>query len=125
MQRQSCAVSMWTSGKTIAEASSFRGGVIAGAENASLILADDIRTVRVPFGEPGEHGTMLKRRLVWDFQTNKELVSWGPSTQTYDVYDRTGHAEQVKEAFRVAISPDGRFIAEGGNGSLHLYEIAE
>lgn len=110
-------------GATIGEANNINGGEpIFGAANASRIIAHDLRPARIPF-TGGEYGTILKRRVVWDFQTNTEIVSWVPPTQTFDFYLKTGPPKQIKEPFRVAISPDGEYIAEGGNGLVRMYRI--
>ncbi len=61
----------------------------------------------------------LKRRVIWDFGTGKELASWKPKWQSYVTF---GH--QQKEPYKFAMSPDGDFVAEGGQGSLILYRIA-
>jgi hypothetical protein len=67
-----------------------------------------------------EHDNVLRRRVVWDFSTGAEIASWKPDTQTYSL---PGLVHPVKEPFAVAISPDGQYIAEGGNGILRLYKI--
>jgi hypothetical protein len=110
-------------GATIAEATGINtGDPIFAAQNGSRIVAHDVVAARVPF-TGGEYGTILKRRVVWDFQTNVEIASWPPPTQAYDFYFRTGPPERIKKPFRVAISPDGKYIVEGGNGILRLYQI--
>jgi hypothetical protein len=108
------------SGRVISEAAKINGGApIFTADHASLIIADDTRGVRLPFGE---RGTIFERRVVWDFQTGKELLSWRPDTQLY-LDTRIRPPLVVKTPFNVAISPDGNYIAEGGNGTLRLYRI--
>lgn len=110
-------------GMTIAEASNINDGQpIFAAESTSRIVAHDVVPVRVPF-TGGEYGTILKRRVVWDFQTNTEIASWAPPTQTYDFYLGTDPPERIKEPYRVAISPDGEYIVEGGQGILRMYKI--
>jgi hypothetical protein len=110
-------------GATIADTGTIqRGEPIFASEGATRIVAHDILTVRDPFSR-GEFGTILKRRVLWDFQKDSEIASWGPRTQAYDLYLRTGPPARIKEMFRVALSPDGKYIVEGGNGSLRLYKI--
>ncbi len=60
----------------------------------------------------------LKRWVVWDFGTGKEIASLKPKWQSDGV---GGH--EMKEPFRLAISPDGQYVAEGGSGILHLYKV--
>jgi hypothetical protein len=60
----------------------------------------------------------LKRWVVWDFGTGKELASWKPKWQSYMIRD-----SKAREPYRLAISPDGDLVAEGGQGTLILYRI--
>ena len=109
-------------GALIAEAATINGGgAILTAERATRIVADDYQAVRIPFSY--EYGVRLKRRVVWDFRTGKELVSWGPGTQSYQILGPATPPLPVRLPFCNAISPDGKFIAEGGKGTLRLYEI--
>lgn len=63
------------------------------------------------------------RRIVWDFRAGKEIVSWRPEFQSWEVPLRDGSTKRMHEPYRFAISPDGQYVAEGGNGILHLYKI--
>ncbi len=108
------------SGNVIAETPSISGGAISTSERATRVVADDVRSVKSPFSY--ERGTILKRRVVWDFKTNKELVSWGPATQSYRD-PSFSPPMRIRAPFKVALSPDGEYVAEGGNGMLHFYKI--
>ena len=59
----------------------------------------------------------LKRRVVWDFETGKLLVSWHPKSQT------VLGAYQPSQPYAFAISPDGEYVIEGGAGAMTLYRI--
>jgi hypothetical protein len=59
----------------------------------------------------------LKKRLIWDFGTGRELASWKPNWQ------RARSAAEREEPFKFAISPDGTHLIEGGDGVLILYKI--
>jgi hypothetical protein len=52
----------------------------------------------------------LRKRVVWDFRTGKEIVRWKPKNQEMEPY-------------RFDISPDGEFIVEGGADLVTLYRI--
>jgi hypothetical protein len=56
----------------------------------------------------------LKRRVVWDFETGKQLASWRPKSQTILL---------SSQPYVFAISPDGEYVIEGGAGALALYKI--
>ena len=58
----------------------------------------------------------LQERVVWDFGTGKQIVSWKARYQ----YPAGG---QIWQPYPVAISPDGTMIAEGGLGVLSLYRV--
>jgi len=62
----------------------------------------------------------LKNRVVWDFGTGKQLVSWRPKSQT--VFSRDG-ALGGTQPYAFDISPDGDYIVEGGAGTVSLYRI--
>jgi hypothetical protein len=59
----------------------------------------------------------LKRRVIWDFGTGRELASWKPKWQ------RFRSADELEEPYKFAISPDGNYVLEGGDGVLTLYKI--
>ena len=72
----------------------------------------------------------LKKRVVWDFGTGQELASWHPKSQALYLGEPKAvsvgrHAGPYWETgpYRAAISPDGRYVAEGGAGTLSLYKI--
>jgi hypothetical protein len=57
--------------------------------------------------------------VVWDFGSDKPIVSWKPRTQRVNAYPN----RQTRFDYQFAISPDGEYIVEGGAGSLSLYRI--
>jgi hypothetical protein len=59
----------------------------------------------------------LKRRVIWDFKIGKELASWKPKWQ------KTRSTKELHEPYKFAISPDGEYVLEGGDGVLALYKI--
>jgi hypothetical protein len=105
-------------GEKIAEARGIVGGApFAAAEHGSRVVASDhSSTFNLRFRE---YDTALKRRVVWDFRKNTEIASWKPEMQTYSLLG----GKPAKEPFVFAISPDGEYVAEGGNGILRLYKI--
>ena len=63
-----------------------------------------------------------KDAVVWDYATGAKLASWRPETQTwYELGLRP--PKKIVEPSKFAISPDGQFVAEGGNGKLTIYRI--
>jgi len=55
---------------------------------------------------------LLRKRVVWDFQSGKEIVRWKPKTQ-----------KVLAQPYRFDIAPDGEYIVEGGAGVVSLYKI--
>lgn len=105
-------------GIEIAETSAINTGTpIAASVQMTRIVASDYRRVPIPFSH--EVKEVLKRRVVWDFRTGKELASWHPELQSYDI----GMKPVDREWFAFTISPDGQYVAEGGDGVLRVYKI--
>jgi hypothetical protein len=92
---------------------------IATAAHATRLVVSDYRRRKPLFDY--EYRTIFKGRVIWDFGTGKVLASWLPESETYPYV--SSHGEQITEPFRFAISPDGHYVAEGGNGKLRLYKI--
>lgn len=92
---------------------------IATASHATRLIVSDYRSRQIGFGL--EFEVTLKGRYVWDFAAGKELASWYPSSETYPNVFSPG--KRITEPFRFAISPDGQYIAEGGNGIIQLLKI--
>ncbi|HEV2199032.1 MAG TPA: hypothetical protein VGR73_04365 [Bryobacteraceae bacterium] len=114
-------------GKKINEAPAVNGGdPIATALHASRIIASDYGRRKVPLSS--DYVEILKRRVLWDFRTGKELASWRPRFQSWEFQlylDPSKPLKRVSEPFRFAISPDGEYIAEGGSGEINLYKIEQ
>ncbi len=92
---------------------------LSAAARSTRVALSDVGRRRIPF--LSEYETVFHGRYVWDFGTGKELVSWNPSVQTYPNMFKP--KEKVTEPFRFAISPDGLYIAEGGNGIVRFSRI--
>jgi WD40 repeat protein len=54
----------------------------------------------------------LRRRIIWDYRTGQEIVSWKPKFQ--DAITGDNPAAVYRRSYRFAISPDGEYIIEGG-----------
>jgi len=65
----------------------------------------------------------IKKRILWDYRIGKELVSWRPKFQNELIYTKNGPNQIIKHPYRVAISPDGNLLAEGGAGEIMLKKI--
>ncbi|GEM_PF-4316125 len=118
--KRKASVSCWDvdTGKLIATAPSANGGIpMATAERAArVVLSDYIRSWDAQWSE---HQELFRGRIAWDFKRNQELLSWKPGSQAWD----TGPSFHNSEPVRFAMSPDGKYVAEGSNGVVHLYQI--
>ena len=66
---------------------------------------------------------MAARRRVLDFKSHKEVVSWKLSFITYSTrFDLDGYYRD-RRPIPCAISPNGEYIVEGGEGKIWLYKI--
>jgi hypothetical protein len=60
----------------------------------------------------------LRDRTIWDFRTGAQVTRWRPPTQ------EIMHQGSFKRVpFSFDSSPDGVYIAEGGNGVVSLYKV--
>lgn len=64
-------------------------------------------------------GRRYKGRVLWDFGSGKELLSWMPRAQTVIA----PFEKQTKDPYACAISPSGRYIAEGGDGVVRISTV--
>jgi hypothetical protein len=83
--------------------------------------SDSPRAIAERWVSPGffcvECPIKFDRRAVWDFGARRLVASWKPNTQAWNSVHR------VAEPDRCALSPDGQFVAEGGDGIVRLYRL--
>jgi hypothetical protein len=105
-------------GQEIAESPGINGGApLFAAQDGTRVIASDYSHLWNVFYR--EYDTSLNRRDVWDFAKNTVVASWRPDTQFYGPIG----SKSKKVPFAFAISPDGDYVAEAGNGILRLYKI--
>ena len=106
-------------GKVIADAASVkRAWSIVPASESSRVVIGQYRP------EPDDKPTtsVLDCRIVWDFRTNQQIASWRPEVQKWR-YPIGSFRHWRSNPSVFAMSPTGKYTAEGGNGVLRLYEI--
>jgi hypothetical protein len=108
-------------GKKIAEFKAFRGGDPASvSSHASRIILTHTQNY---FGINQEFDMhSYKNRVVWDFRTDRKIAEWVPMTQVSETGLRPPEDKRTEFGPSV-ISPSGRYIAEGSNGLLRIYEL--
>lgn len=109
------------------------GEIISRSQNHSqLDILPALRSSRMILIEYGKKFDFIelrwalgsvKKRIVWDYRMGKELVSWSPKFQGETIHFANGSTHTNKQPYRIAISPDGNFIAEGGADELFLSKI--
>jgi hypothetical protein len=108
-------------GRKIAEFKGFRGGDPASvSSHASRIILTHIRNYRGITEEFDMHS--YHDRVVWDFRTDKVIAEWVPITQVTETGLRPPEDKRTEFGPSV-ISPSGRYIAEGSNGVIRIYEL--
>lgn len=109
------------SGKKIAEFKGFRGGDPASvSSHASRIILTHVRNYPGVNEEFDMHS--YKDRVVWDFRTDKQIAEWVPLTQVTETGLKPPEDKRTEFGPSI-ISPSGRYIAEGSNGILRIYEL--
>ncbi len=102
----------------------------APAEYATTPFVTSRSSTRVVFSEVGLVKGLVsdwdshpyKGAVVWDYATGEKLAFWRPETQTWHELGLQP-PKKIVEPSKFAISPDGQFIAEGGNGKLTVYRV--
>jgi hypothetical protein len=69
-----------------------------------------------------------RRRLLWDVRTGQEIASWGRysmgNLQQEELWGADlQHARTIKRMFVLSLSPTGKYVAEGGSGSVSVYAV--
>jgi hypothetical protein len=91
------------------------------ASRSSRVVLDDPRESVIPLSSAVTE--LAARRRIWDFRNNNEVVSWQLKFLTYWTrFDLDGFARD-RRPIPCAISPDGEYIVEGGDGKVWLYRI--
>ncbi|HEX5228433.1 MAG TPA: hypothetical protein VFW44_12015, partial [Bryobacteraceae bacterium] len=71
----------------------------------------------------GDH-SVARRHLLWNLRTGEEIASWGgPFYQTDLVGRDLKSASKRTEPFVLSLSPTGKYVAEGGAGSITVYAV--
>lgn len=99
------------------------GATSGVAIRSSRVVLDDSRGNSIPFWSAVAE--MAAKRRVWDFRSNKEVVSWPLKFLTYwTSFDLDGF-NRDRRPIPCAISADGKYIVEGGDGRIWLYRIQQ
>jgi hypothetical protein len=99
------------------------GEPFAVSSRSSRIIVSNYRYFRGPIRDLDRN--VFRDLVVWDFAAERAVVSWRPQFQAFggDNYVDGRPPKRLDEMDKVAISPDGQFVVEGGNGVIRLYRI--
>jgi WD40 repeat protein len=105
------------SGQKIAEYERFLGGAPAAASSHGprLVLTQSW----VLGNNRSGRETFSGGRVVWDFRSDAEVAAWNPAVQSVE----NGNVRDIAQPAPVAISSTGRYVAEGADGILRIYEL--
>jgi hypothetical protein len=108
-------------GSLIASAPSDRAGApISVAINSTRVVFSEYNYVKGLIRDWDSHP--YKGAAVWDYATGKTLALWRPDMQTW-YQEGIRPPKKITEPSKLAISPDGYFVAEAGNGKLTIYRV--
>jgi hypothetical protein len=105
--------------------------LVGGIESAGgdLLAITDYKYISLPwkslweFLDLGSEAVVPRRRLIWDVRTGKERADWGVLQQKELWGKDLNGARMVKTNFVVSLSPTGKYLAEGGSGSVSVYAV--
>jgi hypothetical protein len=107
-------------------------GSVESAGGALLAFTDYKTVVREgkfwQFLDMDGVGYTPRRRIIWDTRSGREIASWGGfSTGALHQEQLWGkdlhHARTIKSNPVLSLSPTGKYVAEGGSGSVSAYAI--
>jgi hypothetical protein len=66
-----------------------------------------------------------QRQLIWNVRTGKEVASWGfGGLQQKELWGKDlNSARTIRTRFVLSLSPTGKYVAEGGAGSVSAYAL--
>jgi len=69
-----------------------------------------------------------QRRLIWNIRTGEEIASWGrfsmDAHRQKELWGKEAKdAQTIRTMFVLSLSPTGKYLAEGGSGSVSLYAL--
>jgi hypothetical protein len=65
-----------------------------------------------------------QRQLLWNVRTGKEIASWGGGFYQTELWGRDlKRASKERTPFVLSLSPNGRYVAEGGSGSVSVHAV--
>lgn len=67
-----------------------------------------------------------QRQLLWNLRTGKEIASWGGGFYQTELWGRDlQRASKKTTPLVLSLSPMGRYVAEGGSGSVSVHAVQE
>jgi hypothetical protein len=121
--RQSQPAQCWDvdSGAKIAEFLDFPGGAPTSVSSqSSRLVLTHIRFFPGVDEESDKYS--YKERILWDFRAGRSLAAWVPKSQVVETGLGTSH-DNFREWGPFSISSSGRYLAEGSNGILRIFEL--
>ena len=97
------------------------GSLAAVSSQSSRLVYDDYHPSDIPFSSLFTESKA--RRKVWDFRSGQELLSWPLRFLTYSVVLDFDGYDRDRRPVPCAISPNGLYLAEGGDGKALIYRI--
>jgi hypothetical protein len=104
---------------------------IVGAGDEDLLAITDYKYISHQgkfwvFFDINNDYTVAQRHVIWNVRTGEDVVSWGSFGEFYqaELWGKDlKHASTVRTPIVLSLSPTGKFIAEGGSGSVSIHSV--
>jgi hypothetical protein len=119
------AIECWATkdGGVIAKSDGWKSPDVRAASASPRVVISDYSRKLDWFVDWFWYPGALSKRVIWDYRSGKQLVTWKPRNQKIQTGEFPNAVVRQEQPYRFDISPKGDYIVEGGSGTIALYNI--